>query len=198
MSCSRPGTPSSMNRACQRQTAVLLTPAVRIIAAVPSPSASGQHDPGAPDVLLGGAVVNDHLQALRSVGFKWTVMPVGILKARTPANSWESHEGPLCRYQSSRVLVTVSVRRRDGDDTNHRHRFAVHGLKPSSRHRMAAILMWVLLAPVFLPTFIAIPLPALATQGIALFSMASPLSLRWFPARASRRQANLKLRGLRP
>jgi len=30
-------------------------------------------------------------------------------------------------------------------------------------------LMWVLLAPVFLPKFIAIPLPALATQGIALF-----------------------------
>ena len=28
-----------MNRACQRQTAVLLTPAVRMIAAVPSPSA---------------------------------------------------------------------------------------------------------------------------------------------------------------
>ena len=39
LSCSSPGTPSSMNRACQRQTAVLLTPAVRIIAAVPSPSA---------------------------------------------------------------------------------------------------------------------------------------------------------------
>jgi hypothetical protein len=39
LSCSSPGTPSSMNRACQRQTAVLLTPAVRMIAAVPSQSA---------------------------------------------------------------------------------------------------------------------------------------------------------------
>jgi hypothetical protein len=37
---SKPSTPSSMNRACQRQTAVLLTPAaVRMISTMPTPSA---------------------------------------------------------------------------------------------------------------------------------------------------------------
>jgi hypothetical protein len=35
----RPSTPSCMNRSCQRHTAVLLTPAVRMIWAVPTPSA---------------------------------------------------------------------------------------------------------------------------------------------------------------
>jgi hypothetical protein len=40
---------------------------------------------------------------LRSIGFKWTVMPVRILKTRTPANSCESHKGLLCRHQSTRA-----------------------------------------------------------------------------------------------
>ena len=39
LSLRRPSTPSDMNRSCQRQTAVLLTPTVRMIVAVPSPSA---------------------------------------------------------------------------------------------------------------------------------------------------------------
>ncbi|OWV93109.1 hypothetical protein ATY81_25535 [Rhizobium sp. R72] len=59
-------------------------------------------------------------------------------------------------------------------------------------------LIWVLLTPVFLPKFIAIPLPALATQGITLFFMASPWSLRWSLARAPRPQPQVELRGLRP
>ena len=65
LSLRRPSTPSDMNRSCQRQTAVLLTPAVRMIVAVPSPSGRRQHNPGAPDVLLGVvAVIDDRLQAL--------------------------------------------------------------------------------------------------------------------------------------
>ena len=61
----RPSTPSVMNRSCQRQTAVWLTPAARMIVAVPSPSGRRQHDPRAPDVLLRAvAVIDDRLQAL--------------------------------------------------------------------------------------------------------------------------------------
>ena len=39
LSRSRPATPSVMKRSCQRQTTVLLTPACRMISAVPQPSA---------------------------------------------------------------------------------------------------------------------------------------------------------------
>jgi hypothetical protein len=43
---------------------------------------------------------------LRSIGFKWAVMPVRILKTRTPANSSESHKGLLCWHQSTSFAPT--------------------------------------------------------------------------------------------
>jgi hypothetical protein len=52
-----------MKRSCQRQTTVLLTPALRMISAVPQPSAVQQHDPCPPDVLLRSVSVGyDRLQ----------------------------------------------------------------------------------------------------------------------------------------
>lgn len=76
------------------------------------PVGRGQHDPGAPDVLLGLLRLSTiTCRRLRSVGFKWTVMPVRILKTRTPANSWESHKGLLCRHQSTSELANTSMQR---------------------------------------------------------------------------------------
>jgi hypothetical protein len=61
---SRPSTPSSMNRECQRQTAVLLTPAVPMISTVPMPSAVASTI-RAPHMLPQTvAVIDDRLQAL--------------------------------------------------------------------------------------------------------------------------------------
>src|SRR5829696_4197281 len=52
----RPSTPSAAKRSCQRQTAVLLLPVRRMMAAVPRPSAVASTS-GAPDVLLRAVAV---------------------------------------------------------------------------------------------------------------------------------------------
>src|SRR4029453_12707164 len=58
LSRSKPGTPSLMNRSCQRRTHGLLLPARRITPAVPPPR--GRHDLRPPDVLLGAVPVRHH------------------------------------------------------------------------------------------------------------------------------------------
>ena len=106
LSRSRPSRPSSMNRACQRQTAVLLTPAVRMIAAVPNPSA-------VPSTIRARHTCFCRLlrsstiacRRLRSVGIRWTMTPVRIPQTRTTPRLGESHPGLLCPDQSTRLRV---------------------------------------------------------------------------------------------
>jgi hypothetical protein len=55
-----PSIPSAMNRACQVHTTGLALPERRMISVVPQPSAGGQDNVGAPDMLLRrGALRND-------------------------------------------------------------------------------------------------------------------------------------------
>ncbi|NYJ10063.1 uncharacterized membrane protein YhaH (DUF805 family) [Rhizobium leguminosarum] len=54
-------------------------------------------------------------------------------------------------------------------------------------------LLWVLLAPVFLPRFLAIPLPALAIQGIAFFFYGVLLVLAFIPGEDSNPPTQYKL-----
>ncbi len=79
LSHSRPATPSSMNRLCQRQTAVLLTSAVRMTAAAPSPSAVPRTIRARQTcfwALLRSLMIT--CKRLRSVGLRWTMIPVRI------------------------------------------------------------------------------------------------------------------------
>lgn len=46
LSCSRPSAPARRNRSCHPQTAVLATPAARMISAVPWPSAGARCEVG--------------------------------------------------------------------------------------------------------------------------------------------------------
>ena len=64
---SRPNTPSAMNRSCQRQTAVLATPASRMIAFVPN-SGSQEHDATAPDVLLRSVAIANYRLKTAAIG----------------------------------------------------------------------------------------------------------------------------------
>ncbi|MBX4931441.1 hypothetical protein HJA78_06805 [Rhizobium bangladeshense] len=54
-------------------------------------------------------------------------------------------------------------------------------------------LLWLLLAPVFLPRFFAIPLPTLATQGITFFFYGALLVLAFIPGEDSSPPARYKL-----
>src|SRR3984893_5059047 len=84
LSRSKPSTPSSMNRACQRQTAVLLTRAVRMISTVPTPSAVASTIRALQTCfcrLLRSSTIDR--SRLRSVGLRWTTTPVRIPQTRT-------------------------------------------------------------------------------------------------------------------
>ena len=106
LSRSRPSTPSDMNRSCQRQTAVLLTPAVRMIVAVPSPSAVASTI-RARQTCFWGLLRSSTIacRRLRSLGLRSTVMPVRIPKTRTTKKPWKSQSGLLCQHQSTRLVA---------------------------------------------------------------------------------------------
>ena len=63
-----PSTPSCMNRSCQRQTAVLLTSASRMISRGARAVDGQQHDPRTPDVLLRAVPIRYRLAQAAAVG----------------------------------------------------------------------------------------------------------------------------------
>ena len=76
LSRSKPSTPASMNRRCQRQTLGLDTPARRMISAVPMPFGGRQDDPCPPGMLLRAvAIRRDRSSRTRSVALTSRLIP---------------------------------------------------------------------------------------------------------------------------
>ena len=92
---SRPATPAVMNRSCQRHTAHGFdTPAPRITAAVPQPSAVAKNDPRPPDVLLRAvAVRHDRLEPSTIGGAHFDLDP--LAHAMRLPRPWHNGNLPL-------------------------------------------------------------------------------------------------------
>lgn len=78
--------------------------APQVIVAVPNPSAVASTI-WARQTCFCGLLRSSTLacRRLRSVGLRWTVMPVRIPKTRTAEKPWESHTGLLRQLQSTRL-----------------------------------------------------------------------------------------------
>jgi hypothetical protein len=94
LSRNKPSTPASMNRSCQRQTAVLLLPVRRMIAFVPSPAVLKSTIRARQTCFCGlfrSATIAS--SRTRSAALTVTMMPVRIPQVRISASQEESQTG---------------------------------------------------------------------------------------------------------
>ena len=95
-----------------QNTAVLLTPAVRMISTVPRPSAVAStiwaRQTCFCELLRSSTIAR---RRLRSVGLRWTVTPLRIPQTRMADRPWESQQGLKRQHQStSGLMLTLESR----------------------------------------------------------------------------------------